>query len=254
MIFQTPESNPSSAGSSPSRNPARMLTGMSCCVTSPMNKEDTVEKKSGARPRKGSQNAKQRNDFMRDPSSRSARSEKWCRMRLPTQVSAFVAGRVSKKSPLIQSISADKFAGRPIRSKPVTLEEGSDALILRQSSPSPAPSSRMRAGAGSCFSSWPTIHRELPRKKSIKRRSLRLLSARGSEGSSESKISGTMTRSSFLMSGEAGSLADTQKIIQLHLRRGGIEVPTERAVSNTQRVFACDERLYCWKVCNRMGL
>lgn len=188
-----------------------MLAGISCCVTSPMNGEDIVEKKSGARPRRGSQNAKQRNDFMREPSSRSARSEKWCKMRLPTQASALVAGRVSKKFPLIQSMSADKFAGRPIRSRPVTLEEGSDALILRQRSPSPAPISRMRVGTGSWLLSSPAIHRELPRKRSIQPRSLRLLMARGSEGSSESRISGTMTRSSFLMSSEAASLDDTSK-------------------------------------------
>ena len=88
------ESRPSRAGSSPGLKPARMLTGMSWRVTSLRNGQDNLESKSGRWERRGSQKVRLRNDCRRAPRSRSASSEKWCRMRLPMQASASIFGRV----------------------------------------------------------------------------------------------------------------------------------------------------------------
>ena len=88
------ESRPRRDGSSPRRKPARMLAGMSWRVTSLRNGQDSLERKSGRRERSGSQKVRLRNDCRRAPRSRSASSEKWCRMRLPTQASALMFGSV----------------------------------------------------------------------------------------------------------------------------------------------------------------
>jgi len=93
-VFHFLEFKPRRVESSPRRKPARMLAGMSWRVTSDINGQDNLERKSGRRERRGSQNARVPNDCRRAPRSRRASSEKWCRMRLPTQASASIFGRV----------------------------------------------------------------------------------------------------------------------------------------------------------------
>ena len=94
LVFHFLESRPRRVESSPGRKPARMLAGMSWRVTSDINGEDSLERKSGRRERRGSQKVRLRKDCRRAPRSRRASPEKWCRMRLPTQASASIFGRV----------------------------------------------------------------------------------------------------------------------------------------------------------------
>lgn len=180
-------------GNSPLRNPARMLTGMSCRVTRPTNGHARYEQCNGKRSRQGSLTTTTRERRMHSPQLRSLSSEKWWSTRLATTASASIVGRTSAKSPCSHPIPSGRSGGRGRRSIPLTCRATLSFVNLRTNHPSPAPSSTI------CRSEKParlrTIQRELPITTSSARRSRRLRRASGSAGSNRSRISGTRMRS-----------------------------------------------------------
>ena len=135
-------SNPSNRRNSPETNPASMLTGRSCRVTSPHQGRIRSPRKWANRTRQGSQKHRTRHFDSILPSSMSVSVGKWCTIMTPNKTSPTEFGRCSKRFPCFQKIDPGSRGGRDERSKPVTVAPGNQDETFRHNRPSPAPISR----------------------------------------------------------------------------------------------------------------